>query len=162
MKTLLLSAAIGLAGMGAAWAQNMTAQDFVTQAASGGLFEVQSSELARQHAQNAEIQEFASQMIADHGANNQELMTAAQAENLTMPADLAPPHAEMMQALQGAEGAAFEAAYVQNQVAAHETAVALYQAYAEGGDNEALMAYARKSLPVLQQHLEHAQALGGQ
>lgn len=50
MKTLFLSAAVGLASLGTAWAQDMTAQDFVTQAASGGLFEVQSSELALQSA----------------------------------------------------------------------------------------------------------------
>ena len=162
MKTLFLSAAVGLASMGTAWAQDMTAQDFVTQAASGGLFEVQSSELALQSAQDTEIQEFANQMITDHTTNNQELMAIAQAENLSMPAELGSPHAEMMQALQSAEGEAFDSAYVQNQVVAHETAVTLYQTYAEGGDNEALMAYAEKSLPVLQQHLEHAQSLTGQ
>ena len=78
MKTLILSAAFGLATMGAAWAQGMTAQDFVNQAASGGLFEVQSSELALQRSQDAKVQEFANQMITDHTANNQELMATAQ------------------------------------------------------------------------------------
>ena len=77
-----------------------------------------------------------------------------------MPTEIASPHTEMMQTLQDAEGEAFDTAYVQNQATAHETAVTLYQTYAEGGDNEALMAYAQKSLPVLQQHLEHAQGLG--
>ena len=160
MKTLFLSAAVGLMSMGAAWAQDMTAQEFVNQAASGGLFEVQSSELALERSQSTEVQEFANQMITDHTANNQELMTIVQAENLTMPTEIASPHAEMMQTLQDAEGEAFDTAYVQNQATAHETAVTLYQTYAEGGDNEALMAYAQKSLPVLQQHLEHAQGLG--
>jgi putative membrane protein len=160
MKTLFLSAAVGLMSMGAAWAQDMTAQEFVNQAASGGLFEVQSSELALERSQSSEVQEFANQMITDHTANNQELMTIVQAENLTMPTEVASPHAEMMQTLQDAEGEAFDTAYVQNQATAHETAVTLYQTYAEGGDNEALMAYAQKSLPVLQQHLEHAQGLG--
>ncbi|MBV0893341.1 DUF4142 domain-containing protein [Paracoccus sp. Z118] len=162
MRTLFLSAAFGLATLGAAWAQGTTAQDFVNQAASGGLFEVQSSELALQRSQNADVQEFANQMITDHTANNEELAAVAQAQNLTVPAELAGPHAEMMQSLQDAEGDAFDAAYIQNQVTAHETAVTLYQTYADGGDNEALVAYAQKSLPVLQQHLEHAQGMAGQ
>ncbi|MCZ0963346.1 DUF4142 domain-containing protein [Paracoccus benzoatiresistens] len=159
MKTLFLSAAFGLATMGTAWAQDMTAQDFVTQAASGGLFEVQSSELALQSSQTAGVQEFATQMVTDHTANNQELMTIVQAENLTMPTEVAGVHAEMMAALESRKGEAFDEAYVQNQVAAHQTAVALYQSYAAGGDNEGLKAYAEKSLPVLQKHLEHAQGL---
>ena len=51
----------------------------------------------------------------------------------------------MMQTLQAAEGKAFDAAYVQNQIMVHETAVTLYQTCAEGGDNQALMAYAQKA-----------------
>lgn len=91
MRTLILSTALGLATMGAAWAQGMTAQDFVNQAASGGLFEVQSSELALQKSQDANVQEFAKQMITDHTANNQELIATAQAEGLTVPTQISSP-----------------------------------------------------------------------
>lgn len=159
MRTLILSTALGLATMGAAWAQGMTAQDFVNQAASGGLFEVQSSELALQKSQDANVQEFAKQMITDHTANNQELIATAQAEELTVPTQISSPQAELMQTIQGAEGDAFDTAYVQAQTTAHETAVTLYQTYAQGGDNQALVAYAQKSLPALQQHLEHVQGM---
>ena len=61
--------------------------------------------------------------------------------------------------LQGAEGDAFDTSYIQAQTTAHETAVTLYQTYAQGGDNQTLVAYAQKSLPALQQHLEHAQGM---
>ena len=159
MRTLILSTALGLATMGAAWAQGMTAQDFVNQAASGGLFEVQSSELALQKSQDANVQEFAKQMITDHTANNQELIATAQVEGLTVPTQISSPQAELMQSIQGAEGDAFDTAYVQAQTTAHETAVTLYQTYAQGGDNQALVAYAQKSLPALQQHLEHVQGM---
>lgn len=159
MRTLILSTALGLATMGAAWAQGMTAQDFVNQAASGGLFEVQSSELALQKSQDANVQEFAKQMITDHTANNQELIATAQAEGPTVPTQISSPQAELMQTIQGAEGDAFDTAYVQAQTTAHETAVTLYQTYAQGGDNQALVAYAQKSLPALQQHLEHVQGM---
>ncbi|MRX49205.1 DUF4142 domain-containing protein [Paracoccus sp. S-4012] len=162
MKSLLLSAAFGLAAMSGAWAQAPAAQDFVNQAASGGLFEVQSSELALQRSQNADTQQFANQMVTDHTANNEQLKAAAEAEGLTVPSEVAGPQAEMMQTLEAAEGDAFDPAYAEAQVTAHETAVQLYQSYAEGGDNEALKTYAQESLPVLQQHLEHAQGLAGQ
>lgn len=162
MRTLVLAAALGLAGMGAAWAQGMTAQDFVNKAGSGGMFEVQSSELALQRSQDAKVQEFANMMIKDHTANNEELMAIAKNQSLMAPAELMPPHSDMMQAVQAVEGDGFDAAYAQNQVTAHESAVDLFKTYSEGGDNEALVAYAKKSLPVLQQHLEQAQGLGAQ
>ena len=161
MRTLVCAATLALSAAGMAAAQDMSAQDFVNEAASGGLFEVQSSELALQRSQDADVQEFANQMITDHTANNQELMATAQSAGLTVPAAISSPHAELMQGLQGAEGGAFDTSYAQAQVTAHETAVTLYQTYAQNGDEQALKAYAEKSLPVLQQHLEHAQELAG-
>jgi len=167
MKALVLSAALGLAGIGAAGAQEVNAggaqgiiaQDFVNQAASGGLFEVRSSELALQRSQDDRIREFAGMMIRDHGGNNGDLVAMATNQGLLIPNELADPHAGMMQAIQTAEGDGFDAAYAENQVAAHEAAVALYGSYAEGGDNDLLIGYARDSLPVLQQHLEQARKL---
>lgn len=159
MRSIVFAGALCLVGMGAAHAQGMAAQDFVNNAASGGMFEVQSSELALERSQNAGIQGFAQQMVADHTPNNEELKTIAEAEGLTVPTEIMGPMAEHMEAVQAAEGEAFDAAYAEHQVAAHETAVELYQGYAEGGDNDALKAYAEKSLPVLQKHLEDAQGL---
>ena len=46
MKYLLLTAALGIVSIGQASAQDMSPQDFVNEAGSGGMFEVQSSELA--------------------------------------------------------------------------------------------------------------------
>lgn len=161
MRTLFIAAALSLAG-GMAFAQDMSAQDFVNEAASGGLFEVQSSQLALERAQADAVKTFAQQMVTDHTANNQELQTTAQAEGLTVPTEITGPNAENLQAVQAAEGDGFDSVYAARQTAAHEAAVKLYQGYAESGDNAALVAYAKKSLPVLEQHLEHAKALPGQ
>lgn len=170
MRTLVLSAALALAGLApaiaqevnAGGAQGIIAQDFVNRAASGGVFEIQSGELALQHSQDERIRGFAEAMIRDHTANNGDLVAMATNQGLLIPNALAEPHAGMMQAIAGAEGDAFDAAYAENQVAAHEGGVALYGAYAEGGDNEPLIGYARDSLPVLQRHLEQARNLTAQ
>lgn len=170
MRTLVLSAALALAGLGPAPAQEVTAggaqgiiaQDFVNQAASGGLFEIRSSELALQRAQGAGVRSFAETMIRDHTATSGDLVAMATNQGLLVPDELAPPHAGMMQEVEAAQGPDFDAAYARAQVAAHEAAVALYGAYAEGGDNDLLIGYARDSLPVLQQHLEQARGLATQ
>lgn len=170
MRTLVLSAVLALAGLAPAIAQEVTAggaqgiiaQDFVNRAASGGLFEVRSSELALQRSQDDAIRGFAETMIRDHTANNGDLLAMATNQGLLIPDELAEPHAGMMAAIESAGGDGFDAAYAEGQVAAHEAAIALYGAYVENGDNDLLIGYARDSLPVLQQHLEQARNLAAQ
>jgi putative membrane protein len=162
MKSLVVGAALLVGSAGIAFAQAMSAQDFVDQAASGGMFEVQSSELALERSQNADVQAFAETMIADHTENNEALMAIAQEQGLTVPEEIAGPPADHMQAVEAAEGDDFDSVYVEHQVAAHQATVELFQTYAESGDVEPLVAYAESSLPTLQQHLEQAQALAGQ
>lgn len=159
MRTVVYATAFTLAGASFALAQEMSAQDFVNEAASGGMFEVQSSELALERAQGDEVKAFAQMMVTDHTANNEELKAAAEAEGLTVPTEIEGAAAENMEAVEAAEGEGFDAVYAERQVAQHEAAVQLFEAYAQTGMEEALKAYAEKSLPVLQQHLEQAQGL---
>ena len=85
MRTFILAAAFSMAGAGLAFAQAMSAQDFVNEAASGGMFEVQSSQLALERGQGDEVKAFAQMMITDHTANNEELKAAAEAAGVTVP-----------------------------------------------------------------------------
>lgn len=59
--------------------------------------------------------------------------------------------------LKSASGANFDRSYEQMQVQAHENAVNLFQSYSQKGDNAELRAWAAKTLPALQQHLQHAE-----
>ena len=61
--------------------------------------------------------------------------------------------------LQLRQGENFDKAYANNQVAAHKQTIELYRQYLEEGDNEALKAYAKATLPTLEGHLRHAEAL---
>ena len=162
MKSLFVTGALAFGSASAALAQQMDAQQFVNQAASGGMFEVQSSELARERWQNPDVQVFAEMMITDHSTNNQELMTIAQEQGLTVPAEIMGQPAEHMQAVQAAEGEEFDSVYVEHQVAAHQSSIELFETYAEAGEVGPLVSYAETTLPVLQQHLDEAQELAGQ
>lgn len=137
------------------------AEEFVTMAASGNMFEIQSSELAVNQAEAQEVKDFAQHMIEDHTAAGERMMAAVQEAGLTveMPTMLAEHHQMMLDMLQPLQGAEFDSQYVTAQVAAHEEAVALHTAYAENGDNETLRALATEMLPTLQEHLQEATAL---
>ena len=70
-------------------------------------------------------------------------------------------HASMLNQLAPVSGRAFDALYVQMQVIAHQEAVAMFAAYAQGGTEPAMRAFAQQVLPSLQMHLAMAQRLAG-
>ena len=70
-------------------------------------------------------------------------------------------HASMLNQLTPLSASAFDAAYGQMQVMAHQEAVAMFAAYAQGGSDPAMRAFAQSVLPSLQHHLAMAQRLAG-
>jgi putative membrane protein len=173
-KHILMAAAASLAFAPAAFAQGVSPgtgsaaektrlrpadQAFIEKAAIGGMFEVESSELAENKAENAEVKKFAAQMIRDHGRANAELKSAATKLGAQLPAKLDQAHAASLQKLVGATGGSFDRAYIHAQRDAHRDAVALFTGYAKSGG--ALSAWAQKTLPALQEHQSHIQRLGG-
>lgn len=132
-------------------------QAFVTKAAIGGMFEVQSSELAGDKAQSAEVKEFAKQMVKDHGKANKELEKLGGKLGANVPKELDAKHTQSLQKLEGLKGAEFDASYVQAQRAAHKEAVGLFQAQSSARGNPELAAWAQKTLPTLKEHQSHIQ-----
>jgi putative membrane protein len=146
--------------------QPLTVQQFMMEAAQSDAFETQSSRLAVERAQSPAIKTYAQKMIGDHGKTSAAMMrlrgettasTGAMQQPAAMPLDAR--RAEMLRELQASQGAAFDQRYAQQQVMAHQEAVALFQGYAQNGTDQNLRAFARETLPTLQQHLRDAQAL---
>ncbi len=81
-RTSLAAASLGTLLAGSAFAQQMTAQQFVTDAASGGMYEVQSSQFILDQGQApADVSEFAQHMVDDHSKANDKLrVDSAEAE----------------------------------------------------------------------------------
>ena len=162
-SVLFATAAVAFLAAPVALAQMATpsAQEFVTMAASSDMFEIQSSTIALEKAQSGDVKEFAQQMVADHTKASTELKAAVQAsgEDLEIPESMAQKHQEQLAALNDMSGSDFDAAYIEAQEAAHEEAVALMTAYAEGGEEAQLKAHAEKTQPIVQMHLEHVQQL---
>lgn len=59
-------------------AQAPAAADFVNRAAISNMFEIQSSQIAQQKAQNDRVRQFAQSMIQDHTAAGEKLKSTAQ------------------------------------------------------------------------------------
>jgi putative membrane protein len=130
-----------------------SAQTFVDKAAAGGMFEVESSQLALKMSNAADVKQFADMMVNDHGKANAELKSLAGKEGLTLPTGLDEVHAALVKTLATA-GDEFDAAYSKAQLDAHEAAVALFESYASDGENKELQKFAVQTLPTLHGHLE--------
>lgn len=134
--------------------------DFVRRAALSDMFEIQSSQLAREKA-DREGRDFSEKMIQAHTKTSTELKTLVQNGKVKaeVPNGLDSEHTQKLEQLRGLSGDAFEKAYQQMQVKAHQDAVALFTSYAQNGDNAELKQWAEKTLPELKQHLGMAEKL---
>jgi putative membrane protein len=131
--------------------------EFATEAAQGGLKEVQLGELAQQQAESAEVQQFGQRMVEDHGKANEQLMQIAEQKGIELPAELSEDAQQLYDELQQKSGEEFDRAYMDEMVSDHEEDVEAFQEYAESGEDPDLTSFAEQTLPVLQEHLELAQ-----
>jgi predicted outer membrane protein/sporulation protein YlmC with PRC-barrel domain len=138
----------------------LSAEQFVREAANSGMFEIQSSQLAEQKAHDPRIKQFGQQMVQDHtNADNQLKAIAQKDKNLQVPDSLDQEHQQKLQQLQEANGTQFDQLYARMQLDAHQKAVSLFQNFAQSGDDPQLKQFAQKTLPALEQHLQMAQTL---
>ncbi|MGY3452901.1 DUF4142 domain-containing protein [Bradyrhizobium sp. USDA 4353] len=147
-------------GVNSALGITPSTEDFVKQVAISDMFELQSNQLGEQKG-NAQEKSFAAQMVKDHTKTSSELKSMVESGKLKvqLPTALDSAHQSKLDKLKGAQGKDFSSDFDDMQVSAHKDAVSLFERYAKGGDNPELKAWAGKTLPALQHHLEMAQNL---
>jgi putative membrane protein len=129
---------------------------FLTNTAVGNLFEIESSKLALAKSQSEKIKTFANKMVTDHTAAGGKFKQAVTDTKLTPPAEkLDAKHQAMLDDLKTKNGAAFDKAYIEAQYNGHVETVAMFEAYAKGGDNPRMKQFATDLLPTLKGHLDH-------
>lgn len=139
----------------------LMAPGYLSMAASSDMFEIQSGQLAQQMSQNPAVRNFGSMLVTDHTQSTQMLMAAAAAARLpAMTPALLPQHQALLDQERAAgSGYAFDQAFQQAQIQAHQQALTLHQNYATSGDVPALRNAAAQIVPVVQRHLQMAQSL---
>jgi putative membrane protein len=131
-------------------------QQFMIEAARGGIAEVELGRLASQRAAAEPVRQFGQRMVTDHGAANQELMQLAQQKGMTLPQEMDAAHRAAMDRLATLSGAAFDQAYMIEMVKDHQQDIALFTREAQGGQDADVRAWAMKTLPTIQEHLRLA------
>jgi len=132
---------------------------FVSEAAIGGMAEVELGKMASTKAANAEVKKFAQMMVTDHTNANNELKALAQKKGWTLPAEPDSSHKATMDDLRSRVGADFDKAYVEEMVDDHEEDVAAFENKAKNATDPDLKAFAEKTLPTLRKHLDAIKAI---
>jgi putative membrane protein len=131
-------------------------KEFATKTASGGLMEVQLGQIANNQAQAPEVKEFGNTMVQDHSAANNELKKIAQQKNLTLPTQMDAKHQATVDKLKGVSGADFDRQYMREMVKDHAKDVQQFRNATQSVKDPDLNAWATKTLPVLEKHLQKA------
>jgi putative membrane protein len=130
---------------------------FATNAAQGGMAEVELGRLATQRAGDALVREFGARMVADHSRANAELKSIAAKKGIQLPADINSDQKSEMDKLAKMSGPEFDKEYMSAMLKDHETDVKDFDTQSKEGNDAEIKAFAGKTLPTLQQHLSMAQ-----
>lgn len=135
-----------------------TPETFVNMAAQDGMAEVGLAKLALKKSSNNDVKQFAQKMQQDHEQADEQLSSIAKSKGLKVPQKLDAKHEAMMKSLSAKSGAAFDSAYAEHMAKDHSKAVALFEGASKSSDPE-LAAFAKKTLPTLQEHKQLADNL---
>ena len=141
----------------------MSSQDhnFIMEAAMGGLMEVELGRWATQKGTSDAVKQFGQRMVDDHSKANQELMALAQSKGMTLPTALDEKHQKDVTKITSQSGAEFDRAYAKMMLKDHEKDVKEFERQSTRGGDPDIRAFATKTLPTLQEHLQMARTLPG-
>ena len=149
----LASAFLGQAAMAA----DLTPQDFVSKASESGVAEVQLGQLAARKGDAESVRAYGERMVTDHTRANTELEALAGKKNLKVTREPGAAHKRALQELGAKSGKDFDKDYLKEMEKDHKETVELFEKAAKSEDPD-IAAFARKTLPTLQQHLHTVKA----
>jgi putative membrane protein len=129
---------------------------FLMEAAHGGMMEVQLGQLAQKKAKSPDVKAFGDRMVADHGKGGEELKALAQQKHLTLPSEMEHKQKSDADKLANTAGSDFDRMYMSMMVKDHIKDVAEFRRATKKVKDTDLNAWAVKTLPILEQHLQQA------
>ena len=130
-------------------------------AAMGGIMEVELGRMATEKGASDAVKQFGQRMVDDHTRVNAELTQLAASKGMSLPTELGAKHKTDVTNLSSLSGAEFDKAYAKLMVSSHKKKVSAFEKQSKGGTDAELKAFAAKTLPGVQEHLQMAKALTG-
>lgn len=132
---------------------------YIPNAAMGDMYEIQAADIALQRSQNARVKELAQMIRTDHAAasNAMKAMLPQAAPGTTAPTALDQRRQGLIDNLRSAPAAGFDAAFIDQQIAAHNEALTLHRGFSNA--DSPLAAHARSVVPKIEGHLRMAEQI---
>jgi len=130
--------------------------DFLVNAASGAMMEVQLGKLAQTNSRNPRVKRFGSMMIKDHGEGLEKLKALASSSNLTLSDSISRRQQKEKDELTKKKGIAFDQAYIDMMISDHKNDISEFEHEATNGTHEAIKSLASDNLKILHTHLDSA------
>jgi putative membrane protein len=146
--------------VGSAWTKDNVAHvdaAFMKKAAEGGMAEIEAGKLASTKGTNTQVKGFAQQMVDDHTKAADELKALAASKNVKLPTEPTMAQRAKLKMLESSDGENFDKRYAESfGVKAHEDMMALFEKEGRKAKDNDVKAWAEKTLPTVQHHLEMA------
>jgi putative membrane protein len=131
---------------------------WLVKAAESNLAEIDAGRLAETKGDRTEVKQFARHMVEEHTNLNVELAALAEKKAITLPARAGEKQQRAVAELSELTGAEFDKKFADMTVSDHEKAVSLFESNSNAADPD-VKAFAEKTLPTLQHHLQMAREL---
>ena len=166
MKTLIVLALI-IAGAAHAEDQKLSDPQIATIALTAHQIDIDRGKTAR-HSKNAEVKQFAVQMVDDHTAGKNEALALAKKlgvkpEASEVSKSLEADAKKAAARLHKEKGAAFDKDYIDTEVGYHQAVIdAIKNVLIPGAQNAQLKTLLEQAVPTLEGHLQHAKNVQAQ
>ena len=130
--------------------------EFAKTATQSSLTEVLMSAMALQKTSDMRVSEHAWTMLDHHSRAIGDLADVLDADDAALPSEPSAEQTAMLDEMRALDGQAFDTAYLEHQVEAHESSIQNFQTGTELSE-EMVANYAKATLPILRAHLEIAQ-----
>ena len=140
-----------------------SAQDraFLRAAHQSNLAEIAAGKAALRAATTDMVRRHGQQVLADHTRLDADLKTVAQRLGVSLPAEPGVAQTRQLAAVSARSGAAFDSAWIAQQIAGHEAARAAVEAEIAEGSDADVMTLARDAEPVVRTHLSMLRVAAG-
>ncbi|MFT3910859.1 MAG: DUF4142 domain-containing protein [Ferruginibacter sp.] len=133
--------------------------DFVNNTSAVGMMEVELGKYAAAHGASQRVKDFGNMMVTDHTAAGDKLKTMAAANNIPVPSALPKDKQMHVDMLEKKSGKDFDKAYMDMMVDGHKETIGNFKKASADLKEDSYKTFATMTLPVLQKHLDSAQAI---
>lgn len=134
-------------------------RDFITKATQGGMFEVSIGREIAAKGANPEVRAFGNHLVTDHGRMNDELSKLASSKGVSAPTQIDKDHQEKVDDIAKLTGAKLDKKFSSEMVDDHENDLNEFKKASADLKDPDLRAYAQKTIPTLEHHLQMAKDL---